>query len=167
MSLWSTQAQPLNHQQLLAPHHSTHPSSWNVTRKSDLWRHKQASAVLYMAWLNGSKAEKGACCVCVESNRKCWCAWTACRTTQITWITLSNLDWWVRYISRLAVAWQEHRRVLRSAAKLWRWVCSQVNLFEGLDLWIGLSICRYQTAGCTALENTTADSFCAVVQLNM
>jgi len=102
-----------------------------------------------MAWLNGSKTKKGACCVCIESHRKCSCVWTACRTTQITWITLSYLYGWVDYISRLAVTWQEHSRVLRSAENFWRWICLR-DLIPGYD-------CLYIYISNSRLHSTSKD----------
>jgi hypothetical protein len=111
----------------MAPYHSTHSprgklecavEQWLVTPHYSVWH---CSLVV----ISGKRmAEKGACCGRIESYRKCWCVLNSlpqqpCLITPHYWITSSHPDGSISYISPLAVAWQENRRVLRSAVRLW------------------------------------------------
>ena len=121
--------------------------SWKVPGNNGLWRHKRRlqSCIWHgsVAVISGKQlAEEVACCGCDESFRMCWCVLYSlphppCLITLRSWITSSH------HLGPLGVAWQELRRVLRSAAKLWRCVYSHVNLFEGSNLLKLLSIYIY------------------------
>jgi hypothetical protein len=110
-----------------------------------------ASALPYLAWLvaviSGTQnEEKNVCCVRVESCLRCWCVLNSLPhplfpITPSTWITSSQREGWVSYISPLVVAWNENGCAWRSAVKLWRCVCSIWISFKRSNFFILLSIC--------------------------
>ena len=71
--------------------------------------------------------------------------------------------------SRLAVAWQEFRRLLHIAVRVWQCVFNHSNFFEGSNLWIWLSIYTYSIKQPAALHfrRQQLDSFFPLVQLNI
>ena len=87
---------------------------------------------------------------------------TSCRITSRSWITSSHPRGWVGCIGRRAVAWEDLRRVLRSAVKWWQCVYSHLDLFQGSNVWMWLSICihtHYQATGSSLLQKTSAEQF--------
>jgi hypothetical protein len=68
----------------------------------------------------------------------------SCRISPHSWITSSHSKGWVGYISHLPIAWQEVGRVLCSAVKWWQIVYSYLDLFEGSNHWMWLSVCKHK-----------------------